>query len=59
VKAEKAVTTVKAGRAEKIEKAGRFGKAGKIRRAGKNGGDIGYCRKLSIREKNCHFVSCF
>lgn len=23
------------------------------------GGDIGYCEKLSIREKTCHFVSCF
>ena len=30
---------------------GRIGKAGKIGRAGKNGGDIGYCGKLSIREK--------
>ena len=37
----------------------RSGRAGKIGRAEKNGEDIGYCGKLSIREKTCHFVSCF
>ena len=38
-------------RSGRIGRAGKSGKAGKIEKAGKNGGDIGYCGKLSIREK--------